>query len=80
LPVLVSRWHGAAAGIVRSQDLGLVYDESTDDEMAAWLGRWQGGRAGFRQRALTYARAEFSIDVVADLYRGIYRKLISGRE
>ena len=39
LPVIISRWAGAAAQIVRHHDLGMVYDEASPEERKAWLAR-----------------------------------------
>ncbi|MGC8780042.1 MAG: glycosyltransferase [Anaerolineae bacterium] len=76
LPVIVSRWAGAAADIVRAHDLGIVYDEASAEELAAWLARWQAARDEFRVRAWTYAREHFALEAVAAQYEELYwRKL-----
>lgn len=75
LPVIVSRWAGAAAEIVRGHDLGVVYDEASPEELAAWLARWQATRADFSARAWEYARAHFAVDALAARYDALYRTL-----
>ena len=77
LPVLVNRWAGAAADIVRQHDLGIVSDEASPDEMAAWLARWQAQRADFSARAWRFAREHFALDVLAAQYRELYHRLLS---
>lgn len=74
LPVIVSRWAGAAAEIVRGHDLGIVYDEASPEELAAWLARWQATRGDFSARAWTYAREHFALEAVAARYEEIYRR------
>lgn len=76
LPVLVSQWAGAACDIVKQNDLGIVYDQSSPSEFAAWIARWQMEREVFRQRALAYAGENFAIDVVANRYLRLYRRLL----
>jgi len=79
LPVIVSRWAGAAAEIVRAHDLGIVYDEASPQELAAWLARWQATRADFSTRAWQYARDHFAVDAVAARYGEVYRRLLDRR-
>ncbi|MEJ5198232.1 MAG: glycosyltransferase family 4 protein [Anaerolineae bacterium] len=74
LPVIVSRWAGAAADIVREHDLGIVYDEASPEELAAWLARWQMARGDFSARAWSYAREHFALEAVAARYEEIYRR------
>jgi glycosyltransferase involved in cell wall biosynthesis len=76
LPVIVSRWAGAAAAIVRDHDLGIVYDESSPTQLAAWLARWEGTRSDFSARAWRYAHEQFALDSLAARYRGIYQRLL----
>lgn len=75
LPVIVSRWAGAAAEIVRGHDLGVVYDEASPAGLAAWLARWQATRADFSARAWEYARAHFAVDALAARYDALYRTM-----
>lgn len=73
LPVLVSPWAGAAADLVRHHDLGLVYDETSPDALAAWLARWREQREDFRRRAWRFANTHFAIEEVARRYLALYR-------
>ena len=73
LPVLVSRWAGAAADLVQQHDLGLVYDETLPEAFAAWLARWQADPAEFRRRAWEFANENFAIEKVAERYLALYR-------
>lgn len=77
LPVIVSRWAGAAAEIARAHDLGIVYDEASAAELAAWLARWQTARAEFRVRAWQYAREHFAVETLAVRYGALYHRLLS---
>jgi glycosyltransferase involved in cell wall biosynthesis len=79
LPVVISRWAGAAAQIVRDQDLGIVYDEASPEELVAWLARISAptARADFRARAWAYARDHFAVDALAQRYRDLYHRLLS---
>lgn len=78
LPVLVSRhWAGAAADIVAENELGLVYDGLSCEEMATWLHRWQQQRLDFHYRAWAYASRHFAQDVVFYRYRQLYHDLLS---
>ncbi|MBN2389236.1 MAG: glycosyltransferase [Anaerolineae bacterium] len=72
LPVLVSRWAGAAADLVQRHDLGLVYDDASPEALSAWLTRWQATREDFRWRAWDFARANFAIEEVARRYLALY--------
>ncbi len=74
LPVLVSRWAGAAADLVQRHDLGLVYDETPPDALAAWFTRWQTAPEDFRQRMWEFARANFAIEEVARRYLALYHE------
>ncbi|PKO22876.1 MAG: hypothetical protein CVU38_07170 [Chloroflexi bacterium HGW-Chloroflexi-1] len=76
LPVLTSRWAGAAADIVREHDLGVVYDEASDAQLAAWLSRWQEARADFSARAWQYAHEHFALDSLARRYLNLYTRLL----
>lgn len=73
LPVLISRWHGAAADLVQKNDLGLVYDTVTPGEFTLWLRRWQAAKESFRYRAWNYARTNFAIESIARRYLSLYR-------
>jgi glycosyltransferase involved in cell wall biosynthesis len=77
LPVLVSQWHGAAAAIAQAHDVGLVYDQASDEEIARWLACWQDLREEFQVRAWTFARDHFSLEVVGKRYLDTYRRLIA---
>jgi|GEM_PF-2316291 len=74
LPVLVSQWAGAAAELVNTYDVGIVYDTITDAALAAWLLRWQQDARSFRVRAWETAHTHFSHDVVAHQYLELYRQ------
>jgi glycosyltransferase involved in cell wall biosynthesis len=76
LPVVVSRWAGAAAQIVRQHDLGVIYDESSPTQFSAWLARWTDARADFRARAWRYAHGQFALDALAQRYRELYGRLL----
>lgn len=77
LPVFVSKWHGAAAELVQQHDLGVVYDQVSSDDMAAWLVRWSQDRDAFRTRAWGFAKEHFAIDVVAARYSDLYHHLLN---
>lgn len=77
LPVIVSRWAGAAADIVRRHDLGVVYDEASPEELAAWLARWQAASDDFSVRAWTYARDHFAVEALAARYAALYERLLA---
>ncbi len=79
LPVIVSRWAGAAAAIVRAHDLGVVYDEVSPAELAAWLARWQVARADYRRRAWQYAAEHFDLVALARQYLALYDRLLGSR-
>ena len=76
LPVVVSKWAGAAADIVRKHNLGLVYDEATIEELRSWLVNWQAEPDDFRQRARDFAHAHFSLETVTESYLTIYKQLL----
>jgi glycosyltransferase involved in cell wall biosynthesis len=80
LPVFVSRWHGAAAALAQAHDLGVVYDQASDDDIAGWLARWQDRRDELQRRAWAFARDHFSLQTVASKYLDTYRRLIDGEE
>jgi glycosyltransferase involved in cell wall biosynthesis len=75
LPVIISRWHGAAADIVTAQDLGLVYDRAAPAAMTHWLTAWQSARASYRSRSWRYACDHFDTGVVAAQYLDLYHRL-----
>lgn len=79
LPVIVSRRAGAAAAIVRGHDLGVVYDEASPAELAAWLARWQAARADYRRRAWQYAAEHFDLVALARQYLALYDRLLGSR-
>ena len=76
LPVIISRWHGAAADIAETQDLGVVYDRVSPEAVAHWLGAWQADRAAYRSRAWQYARDHFDTEALAARYLALYRQLL----
>ncbi len=76
LPVLTSRRAGAAADIVRDQDLGFVYDEASREQLVTWLSRWQEARADFSARAWRYAHEYFDLDSLARRYLDLYARLL----
>jgi len=76
LPVIISRWHGAAADIAETQDLGVVYDRVSPEAVAHWLAAWQADRAAYRSRAWQYARDHFDTDALAARYLALYRQLL----
>ncbi len=76
LPVIISRWHGAAADIVETQDLGVVYDRVSPEAVAHWLAAWQADRAAYRSRAWQYARDHFDTEALAARYLALYRQLL----
>lgn len=78
LPVLVSSWAGAAADLVTTHDLGLVYDTATPTELDNWLGHWKMERKEYRQRTWEYAREHFALDVIARRYLDLYDACESG--
>ncbi len=76
LPVIVSRWAGAAADLVRQHDLGIVYDDASPEALTAWLARWQAARADFSARAWRFARQHFALEAVAQRYLDLYGRLL----
>jgi glycosyltransferase involved in cell wall biosynthesis len=80
LPVLVSKWAGAAADIVRTHDLGIVYDEVSPEDLNKWFDQWQNRRSDYRERALHYAHQHFSYESAVNGYIDIYRAAIAGGE
>lgn len=73
LPVLVSRWAGAAADLTRQHSLGLVYDDATSEAFTAWLAQWRTEQDNFRYRTWQFSRENFAVEQIASRYLALYR-------
>ena len=79
LPVIVSQYHGAAAQVVTQNNLGIVYEQATDEALARWLRITREAPDSERERIWRFARDHFSLAIVARQYLDIYEQLSERR-
>ncbi|HID63004.1 MAG TPA: glycosyltransferase, partial [Anaerolineae bacterium] len=75
LPVVCSHHAGAAAELVRKQEIGIVYDEVPLESMREWLSHWLGNRSAISERCWQLAYERFSFEAIGARYLELYQSI-----